>query len=141
MTVLGDGIVQDSKTVSGGAITITSASTVQVGLGYGATYQSMRFEGGSRDGSSQGKATRINRCVFRFDQTGEGVLYGPTDTTADMQEHRITAGTLLNGDIESVSWHGGIQQKDAGARVTLKHNKPTPCTLIGVFPLQETYDR
>ena len=44
MKVLGDSIVQADATVSGGSITITSASTVQIGLSYDAVCQGMRIE-------------------------------------------------------------------------------------------------
>ena len=55
--VFGDGVVQADKTVSSGAITIDSASKVQVGLGFDARLQTMRLEAGAADGTAQGVAS------------------------------------------------------------------------------------
>lgn len=140
--VLGDGLVQDSQTVSGGSITLATAVTskVTVGLDYEAIYRSMRFEAGKRD-SSQGKTSRITRMVFRLDQTGEGLFYGPTDTDADMEEYKIDAGTLYDGDTRSLPWPSGYQQDEEGALASMKHKSPTPCQVTAVLPQIESMGR
>ena len=57
--VFADGVVQADKTVSVGSISITSASKVQVGLGYDAKLQTMRM-GQRRDaGNGSGKSSCV----------------------------------------------------------------------------------
>jgi hypothetical protein len=137
--VLGDGLVQTDKTVSSGSITLdTNASVVHVGLAYEAVVQGMRVEAGASDGTAQGKTKRFNRVVFRLDQTGGEIQYGPTDTDADMDTLPLTAGELFDGDTESLSWPGGYEQE---GRVTVKHTKPLPCTVTAWFPQGKTEDR
>ena len=136
--VIGDGIVQTSQVVSGGAITIVSASTVQVGLGYDAILQGMRPEAGSRSGTSQGQLGRIIGAVLRLYQTGEGLLYGPNDTSSEMDTLAITPGTLLDGDTVRLPWPTRHNQS---RHVTVKHTQPTPCTIVAFIPQVDVDDR
>lgn len=134
--VLGDGLVQDDQTVSGGAITITSASTVQIGLGYNADLETMSIEAGSESGTAQGKTQRITDAVIRMDQTGKGLFYGPDSSTLD--EVQLTAGELFDGDTDILPWPGGYEKR---ARIFIRHNTPLPCTITALMPVLETEDR
>ena len=106
----------------------------------------MRIEAGGRDGTSQGKTKRITNVVVRVDQTGSGLLYGPTDTDADMDELHLrdsydpmdSPPPLVDGDTEVMPWPEGYEQK---GRVTIKHTRPLPCTITAIMPQLNTQDR
>lgn len=136
--VYADRLVQADQTVSGGSITITSASVVQVGLSYEATLQTMRVEAGGADGTAQGKWKRITNIVIRLYQTGVGLLYGPDTVTANMEPVELTAGELKTGDTEVLPWPEGYEQD---GRITLRHNQPTPCFIVATMPQVSTQDR
>ena len=147
VSVLADGATHPDKTVSGGKITLDRrVGTAQVGLPYSSTLQTMRIEAGGRDGTSQGKTKRITNVVVRVDQTGSGLLYGPTDTDADMDELHLrdsydpmdSPPPLVDGDTEVMPWPEGYEQK---GRVTIKHTRPLPCTITAIMPQLNTQDR
>jgi hypothetical protein len=135
--VLGDGLVQADKTVASGAITITSASVVHVGLAYDSALETMRFEAGARDGTAQGKTKRITDVTLRLDQTGRGLSFGPD---ADHVDPLVTlaAGELFDGDTDFLKWPGGYETP---ARVYLVHTDPLPCTVTAIMPTLVTQDR
>ena len=147
VTILADGATHPNKTVSGGSITLDRAVTkATVGLAYSATLQTMRIDAGAADGTSQGKTKRITNIVLRLDQTGPGLLYGPTDTESDMDELHMrdsldpmdNAIPIFSGDTEVLSWPEGYEQL---GRVTVKHTLPGPCTVTAVMPQLLTQDR
>jgi hypothetical protein len=148
VAILGDGALQADKTVSGGAVTLDRAVTkAQVGLPYSATLQTMRLEvAGGQEGTAQGKTKRITNVVFRLYQTGSGLLYGPTDVDADMDELELrdasdamdTALPLFDGDSEVLPWPEGYEYL---GRVTLKHTKPLPCFVTALMAQVVTQDR
>jgi len=146
--VIGDGIVQADQVVSSGAITITSASVVHVGLSYESVLRQLRLEAGAGDGTAQGKTQRITNVVVRLDQTGRGLQIGPNDTDANMEEVGVNDGEripqtgaladLIDGDTDIMPFPEGYSQE---ARVTLKHNEPLPCTIIAIMPQVVVQDR
>ena len=144
--ILADGATHPDKTVASGSITLDdSASVVQVGLSYEAVLQTMRIEAGAADGVAQGKTKRITRTVFRLDQTGPGLFYGPTDVDADMDELNMRDGSdlmdspvpLFDGDTERLLWPEGYEQL---GRVTVKHKLPLPCTVTAIMLQLSTQD-
>jgi len=147
VSILADGATHPDKTVSGGSVTLDRASTnVHIGLAYSSTLQTMRLEAGASDGTAQGKTKRFTNVVIRLDQTGSGLLYGPTDVDADMDELHLRdsfdpmdAGVpLFDGDTEVLSWPEGYEQ---AGRLTLKHTLPLPCTITAIMPQVNTQDR
>jgi len=147
VTILADGATHPDKVVTGGVVTLDrSATSISLGLGYESTVQTMRVEAGAADGTAQGKTKRITNIVLRLDQTGSGLLYGPTDVDADMDElHLREAGDLmdtgvplLDGDTEVLPWPEGYEQP---GRITLKHRLPLPCTITAIMPQLLTQDR
>jgi hypothetical protein len=147
VSILADGATHPDKTVSGGSVTLDRASTnVHIGLAYSSTLQTMRLEAGASDGTAQGKTKRFTNVVIRLDQTGSGLLYGPTDVDADMDELHLRdsfdpmdAGVpLFDGDTEVLSWPEGYEQV---GRLTLKHTLPLPCTITAIMPQVNTQDR
>ena len=147
VAILADGATHASKTVTAGAIALdVSASTVSVGLAYEATLQTMRLDAGAADGTAQGKTKRFTNVVLRLDQTGSGLYYGATATTADMDELHLRDGNdpmdspvpLFDGDTEILPWPAGYEK---AGRLTLKHTLPQPCTVIAIMPQVVTQDR
>ena len=147
VTILADGATHANKTVSSGSVTLDVAVTkASVGLAYSATLQTMRIEAGAADGTAQGKTKRITNIVLRLDQTGPGLLYGPTDTDSEMDELHLrdsldpmdTAIPVFDGDTEVLPWPEGYEQL---GRVSVKHILPGPCTVTAVMPQLLTQDR
>jgi hypothetical protein len=134
---LADGI-PGTATVSGGSITVPSCDKATAGLAYESTLQTMRLNAGARDGTSQGKISRITDVVLRIDQTGEGLHYGPDEDLGAMDEVALNAGELFGGDTDPLSWPAGYEPQ--GSRVTIKHVEPTPCTLTAVMPMVKVED-
>ncbi len=126
--VVGDGTVQSDQTVTSGAITITSASKVHVGLAMPeAQLQTMRLEAGQPDGTAMGRTKRIHQSVFRVHNTAGTLKYGADFTNQD----DWSSTTLYTGDTESLAMPGDWEQ---AGRVALAHDEPLPCTIVGVMP-------
>ena len=134
--VFGDGIVQSDKTVSSGAITIDSASKVQVGLGFDARLQTMRFEAGAADGTAQGRRKRIHQIVLRVDQASEDVEYGANFDTMDSWD--TGSGSTFSGDSASYMMPSGYERE---GRIAIRHQAPTPFTLVALMPQLSTESR
>jgi hypothetical protein len=147
VTILADGATHADKVVSGGSITLDRAATsIVVGFKYEATMKTMRVEAGAADGTSQGKTKRITNIVLRLDQTGSGLLYGPDEVEANMDElhlrepeYAMGSGVpLFDGDTEVLSWPYGYEQP---GHIALKHKLPLPCTITAIMPQLITQDR
>jgi hypothetical protein len=147
VAILADGATHPDKVVASGTVTLDRAATeIHIGLPYSATLTTMRLEAGASDGTAQGKTKRFTNVVIRLDQTGAGLLYGPTAVTADMDELHLrdsfdpmsTALPLFDGDTEILPWPEGYEQL---GRLTLKHTLPLPCTITAIMPQVNTQDR
>lgn len=65
--VVADGVVMQRATVDGGQITLTrNANTVEIGLPYTTTIETLRPEVGSPSGASQGNSMAIREVTLRF---------------------------------------------------------------------------
>jgi hypothetical protein len=109
---------------------------VQVGLPCPPRLLTMRLEAGAQDGTAQGKTKRIHKVTFRVQDTA-GLLVGASATGALQEiEFRTPADPmdapppLFTGD-KLVSWPSGYE---TDARVFVTNDKPTPLTLVAVFP-------
>ena len=147
VAILADGATHPDKVVASGTVTLDRAATeIHIGLPYSATLTTMRLEAGASDGTAQGKTKRFTNVVIRLDQTGAGLLYGPTAVTADMDELHLrdsfdpmsAALPLFDGDTEILPWPEGYEQL---GRLTLKHALPLPCTITAIMPQVNTQDR
>lgn len=144
VAILADGAKHPVRTVdSSGGITLnSSASVVQIGFACPAYYRSMRLEGGSREGVSQGKIKRINKGVLRFYDTVGGE-YGPDfDHTDPILTHyggmaMDTEPAIFSGDIE-VEWPGDYERD---GRLCIAQTDPFPITIIGLYPQYTVSDR
>lgn len=134
--VFGDGVVQADRTVSGGAITIDSASKVQVGLGFDARLQTMRLEAGAADGTAQGRRKRIQQLILRVDQAAEDVQYGANFDTMD--SWTVATGSTFSGDSVSYTMPSGYERE---GRIAVRHQAPVPFTLVALMPQLSTESR
>lgn len=134
--VFGDGVVQADKTVSSGAITIDSASKVQVGLGFDARLQTMRLEAGAADGTAQGRRKRVQQLILRVDQAAENVEYGANFDTMD--SWTVATGSTFSGDSASYTMPSGYERE---GRIAVRHQAPVPFTLVALMPQLTTESR
>ena len=96
--ILADGSTHADKIVSSGGITLDrSSKKVKVGLGYNSILQTMRIEGGSAEGTGQGKVKRISKVVLRLFNT-VGVKCGPSLTNLESVPFRTTSSDMDNPD-------------------------------------------
>ena len=140
--VLADGAVHPQETVFGGQIILRDPATkVQVGLPCPPALQTMRMEAGAQDGTAQGKTKRIHKITFRVLDTA-GLKVGPSAATLQEVEFRTPADPmnapppLFTGD-KLVAWPSSYE---TDARIYVTNDKPTPLTLVGVFPQIVTQD-
>jgi hypothetical protein len=133
--ILANGAVQAAKTVSSGAITLdTRASIVHAGLGYTSQLETQRIEGGSMDGTAQGKIKRIHEVVLRIYRS-LGIEVGKRDGEIDTIPFRDSsdvmdaAPALYSGDLR-VDFSEGFDRKGT---VYFRQQQPLPLTVLGVF--------
>lgn len=94
--VFGDGVAQADQVVSSGAITITSASTVQVGLSYTSKLATLPIEVRQAQPESNQKIKRLERAHVRF-LNSQGVQFGVTET--DLENVEFSDTTSLHSTV------------------------------------------
>ena len=135
--ILADGSTHADKIVSSGAITLDrSSKKVKVGLGYNSILQTMRIEGGSAEGTGQGKVKRISKVVIRLFNT-VGVKCGPSLTNLETVPFRTTSSdldtpvsTLLAGD-KTVEF---TDDYNSDGFIFVKQDQPLPLSLLALYP-------
>ena len=135
--ILADGSTHSDKIVSSGAITLDrSSKKVKVGLGYNSILQTMRIEGGSAEGTGQGKVKRISKVVLRLFNT-VGVKCGPSLTNLETVPFRTTSSdldtpvsTLLAGD-KTVEF---TDDYNSDGFIFVKQDQPLPLSLLALYP-------
>lgn len=134
VSILADGNVVTSQTVTGGTITLTTPTALaHVGLGYNCDLETLNVELGLPDGTLQGRKVQISRVVIRLDNARGGYL-GPNFTT--MYEllgdyHTGVSTSLFTGDVKQ---NLGAGYSDGG-RFCFRQSDPLPVTILGVIPL------
>ena len=143
VSILADGSVHANKTVSSGAIALDrSVTKACVGLAYDSVLQTMRIEGGSLEGTSQGKIKRISKVVLRLFET-VGVKVGPSLSNLETIPFRTTSSnlsspvnTLIEGDKE-------IEFNDdynSDGHIFIKQDQPLPASILAIYPTLVTND-
>jgi hypothetical protein len=134
--VLSDGARHPDRTVTGGQITLQrAASKVQVGLPCEGFLQPMDMEGGSGNGTSQGKTKRPNVMVIRVDNSLGGTA-GRSEETLKEMKYRNTSVPMgspppaFTGDIE-MEWDGDYEKS---MPIVIKKDRPMPLTVVAVMP-------
>ncbi len=143
VTILADGAAHANKTVASGAITLDrAAKKVHIGLGFNSTLKTMRIEGGSIDGTSQGKVKRIHDVTVRLYRS-VGLKIGPSSSINDLIPFRSSADEmdqaldLYTGD-KTIEFGNGY---DTDGFVTVRQEQPLPLTIIGIYARLEVFDR
>lgn len=141
--VLADGAAHPDVVVTGGAITLTIASTlVHVGFGFNSNISTLRIEAGSADGTAQGKTKRIHRVAVRLYKT-VGMKHGPDASTLDTVTFRKASDDanapvpLFTGE-KSFTWNNGY---DTEGVMYFRQDQPLPFTLLAIMPILVTNDR
>jgi hypothetical protein len=141
--ILGDGAVQPQKTVTKGAITLsTRATTIQIGLGYESDGQILRIEAGAADGTALGKTRRIHRVGFLLHRS-LGLKIGVDFDSLQTLTFRKTSDVLSR----SVPLFSGILSEileadyDFDNQFCWRQDQPLPLTILAVMPQMVTEDR
>jgi hypothetical protein len=102
----------------------------------------MRIEGGSLEGTSQGKIKRISKVVLRLFET-VGVKVGPSLSNLETIPFRTTSSnlsapvdTLIEGDKE-------IEFDDdynSDGHIFIKQDQPLPASILAIYPTLVTND-
>lgn len=139
VTPVVDGVVQATKTVTSGAITLTSGATseVVIGIAYTSSIQSLPPEGGSSFGTSQGAIKRVVDFSGRFFDS-INVTYGPDSTAADLISETLPApastSPWFSGTYRMVPTNG----YDIENGWYIEQSSPYPLNLLFVVTRLET---
>lgn len=135
VAVLADGASHPNCVVSSGDITLErSASVVQAGLPYTPYVKTMRLEGGSALGSSQGSIKRIHELKVRLYKT-LGIKVGPDDDNLETVYFRNaddamdSPPALFTGD--KVLDFRGEYERDG--QIVITQDQPLPLTLMALM--------
>jgi hypothetical protein len=131
--ILADGNVIDGKSVSIGAITLsTPASRIHVGIQVVADIETLDVE--APEGTIQGKRKKLTEVTVRFEKS-RGLLIGPNkDLLVEMKQRENepmgAPTTLLTGDKRITlkpSWN-------SNGRLLLRQVNPLPMTILAIVP-------
>lgn len=128
--VLGDGAVQTAQTVSGNQITITSASTVQVGLPYTVQLKTMPLSWVAQGVTIQGRIKRINEVIARYYDSGD--FYVGRDVT----DKELISISGMDSDEERITFPAGY---DRPGYVFVYQQSPEPLTLLALMVEFQVY--
>ena len=141
VTVLNNGAVEATKTVSSGSITLTNATTkCHVGLAYNAELESVNVEPKSQYGTTQGKRGRIDKAIFRVFET-VGLKAGPTSTNVDVVPFRTTTSTMSATTPKTGDYTFLMPATySTENKLYVKSDTPHPCTISAIMIQMSTYD-
>jgi hypothetical protein len=143
VSVVGDGMVLSSETVSQGGITIDQpASIIIVGLPYVGMIKGLPIDQGGQSGSAEDKIKNMLRLGVRFvDSAG---LYFGTSLSTLTQMNFLNSGQaadrptpLFTGTLDPQSYDDSWA---ADKNLYLVQNDPLPCTILSVNPYVDTTD-
>lgn len=142
VTVFADGALQAPKTVSGGQITIDSASRVLVGYSYNSDGKLLRLEAGSANGTALGKQRRmhyVGLLLYRTLGLKIGMSFDDLDTVVF---RTTTTESDTPPPLYSGVWHETVEADyDYDNQFCWRQDGPFPGTILAVVPQMETQDR
>ena len=143
VSVLADGSLHPDVTVSSGAVTLQrSVTKAHIGLPFTSKVETLRIDGGSALGSSQGKIKRISEVTIRLFRS-VGLKVGTSSSELDIVPFRdsgdamSTAIPLFTGD-KTVEFRGGY---DDDATIVIQQDQPLPMTILAIFPTVSVFDK
>lgn len=129
--IVADGVVMPSMVVTGGEITISrTAKTIEIGLPYSTTIETLRPEIAGPIGSSQGNSMRIGEVTLRFLQTIGCLVNGKVIPFRNFGVEALDQPLeLYTGDhrIESLGWDRNE------AKILIEQRQPLPFHLLCVI--------
>ena len=140
--ILSEGAVVASKVVTGGSITLDSATTkAQIGLPIACRLKTVPLEGGSREGLSQGKLRQFDRVTVRLLNSLGCKIGQPGGSMEEVTSRRGTdlmdaAVPLVTGD-ELASFTGDY---DTNGQILVTQDLPLPCTVVSMYLRQKLND-
>lgn len=146
VSILANGAVHPNKTASsGGVVTTDYAVTIaQVGLPYSATLSTMKLDGGTQQGTAQGKKKRVTEIMTRVLNTagleiglGEGSYPYQEIDYRDSNTPMGTPTPLFSGDKTTVI----DAQVTESCNIKIRSQHPLPATVVALSPLVEVYDK
>ena len=142
--VLTDGAVHPAVTITAGGIVALNwyVTKAHVGIHYDSTLTTMELEGGTREGTSQGKQKRVHEVTARFFET----LGGKMGTHPDSLDTIIfrTSGDTFNNPPPLFTGDKTINASsdwDSSAKVTIVQDQPLPMTVLSIMPRFRAEDR
>lgn len=143
VSILADGAVQPDRTVSSGSISLlTSATTVNIGLGYLSRGKMLRIDAGAADGTSLGKTRRIHRMGIMMYRS-LGLKIGTSFTDMD----RLTFRTASDELSRAPELFTGIRTETLEAdydfenQFCFEQDQPLPSMILALMPQMVTQDR
>jgi len=133
VSILADGNVEAQKTVSSGAITISSPSTkIHVGLPIQADVETLDLETGN--GTIQGKTKSVSTVTLRVEDSRGGKLGPDSDNLTEFKQRAYEnygdPTVLKTGDIRVT-----IPPKwSSSGSIFYRQDDPLPMTLLAVIP-------
>jgi hypothetical protein len=158
VSVLADGIVQNTLTVSGGSITLQKPATaIIVGLGFIAQLQTMYLDipGGV---TVQGRRKEIDQVIARVYNSGMPFQVGVNQPDASTQPNQTTVPwtnmTGVQGPVEGSRtpiqpydfntgdmWTNVFDQLGVtNGQVAIQQSLPIPCNVLALMPWSRVFD-
>lgn len=142
VTLTTEGAAHPNRTVTGGQITLQRpAAMVQVGLPAPAELITMRLEGGSANGTAQGKKKRVHQVTYRLHET----LGGSAGPEGAEQQFDFRADYMPMDEPPPVFTGDYPQMYEEGwntdGRIRLLFDQPLPATLVAIYPQVAVEDR
>ena len=125
--VFADGLIQATKVVVSGEITITAADKAHAGLAYESKLETLPMEGGNPVGSAMGKIKRISKVVLRLYKSLKFVL---GDLLGNTSETVILDTSLYTGDTEELDFHGTYE---TGGQIKISVDDPIPFSVLALM--------
>jgi hypothetical protein len=131
-----DGAKHPAVTVTNGTVTLNhTATVVTLGYSYQSDGQTMPLEGGSQDGTSQGKTKRIHLVGFWLMDT-LGLKFGPdsanlTEILATTWGQDFGEATTLVTDVISERMEDDFNRR---GQVYWRADGPFPATVLAIMP-------
>lgn len=140
VSILADGAIHPTKTVSGGSITLDRwASIVRVGLGYQYRGETQGFNQGARLGTGQGREKNADHLSITVHNTMGGSIGIGNGLVRQLQpiNYRKPDGPmnqsppLFTGVLEDIGVDGGSM---IDLTVYFENNDPLPMTVLAIGP-------
>ncbi len=136
VSVLADGGVHANCVVASGAITLDNpAAVVHAGLPYTTDLKTLRLEGGTVDGPSQGRQKKISWICARFYQT-RGAQFGRDASHLEAVRFDSLADDTVGGPLPVYSgdypldFAGDI---DTNSQILFRQDQPLPMCILGLM--------